>query len=180
MVRIEYSVFFECRFRLSAETHEATADGFILRGARCHKTKFTNCVPRRRNKKQKIIQRINWWWCRCDDIDIIEHHSAVFPSVSPRSVPPEVVAINSSINCRLFRMAYMTPVEPPTQPHDHMEFFSILSRAESSCLLFFGTWWSPFFLPIGGFLSTRVAKWICVFCCARKMFIVSTLLSVVK
>jgi len=177
MVRIEYSVFFECRFRLSAETHEATADGFILRGARCHKTKFTNCVPRRRNKKQKIIQRINWWWCRCDDIDIIEHHSAVFPSVSPRSVPPEVVAINSSINCRLFRMAYMTPVEPPTQPHDHMEFFSILSRA---AFFFFGTWWSPFFLPIGGFLSTRVAKWICVFCCARKMFIVSTLLSVVK
>jgi len=38
--------------RLSAETHEATADGFILRGARCHKTKFTNCVPPQSKKKK--------------------------------------------------------------------------------------------------------------------------------
>lgn len=137
------------------------------------KRKFTNCVS-----------PPPWWTVEDkestdDDAEMRRHrhHRASFcagssspPLLLCPPAPPgssaQVVAINSSINCRLFRIGYMTPVEPPTQPHNHVEFFFIYSSLSPSFDLLRCLFWA---LVVSSGLRSSVAfflrAWLSGFVC---------------
>lgn len=89
-------LFSKCTVLLSAETHEATADGFILRGARCHKTKFTNCVPPQSKKKKRRNHTKNQLMMM--PMRRHRHHRASFCSLPPGFFPIHSSGCNKLIN----------------------------------------------------------------------------------